>query len=211
MKFRKNSKKKGFTLVEIMIAATLLLIMIGVILNFFVEHLRAGFISEQRNLVNMDMRRITQEMVNEGRSASYFRLYNSFASGDRDASADQLGAGSNGDLLVFVYQEAPNPASSTVRPIEKIVGYYRDAATGTIKTFTRNYSPASASALESLIPAVSEVGTFRDIANDLEGLSGGKIFHNYKSSSIIVDANIIQGHDVKPVTNTYTFTITPRG
>lgn len=206
----KNKKKKAFTLVEIMVAAVILLLMIGIVLNFFVEHLRAGFVSEQRNLVNIDMRRFTQEMVNNGRSASYFTMYNSFASADRDTSTDRLSSGNAGDLIVFVYQTAPNPSDPNVRPIEKIIGYYKDTSTGTVKTFTKEFSPASSNSVESLIPAVSEAASFRDVAEDFEGLSNGRLFYNNKSS-IVVNGNVMQGHDVKPVTNTYTFTIKPRG
>ena len=53
---------------------------------------------------------------------------------------------------------------------------------------------------------------FDMIVNDLRGLSdNGLLFVNYQNRSALVRAKILHGNQAKRVTNTYNFTITPRG
>ena len=65
--------------------------------------------------------------------------------------------------------------------------------------------------IESLIPAISTVGTHETIVELSEGLADGKLFYNFRERSIMVNGQIYHGNDYKRVTDTYNFTISPRG
>jgi hypothetical protein len=47
--------------------------------------------------------------------------------------------------------------------------------------------------------------------NNVNGLSNRYNFYNYQNKSVITRAKIVHGNRAKRVTNTYNFTITPRG
>lgn len=75
---------------------------------------------------------------------------------------------------------------------------------------------SSSVTLETLLPAAT-VGNaqaaFAEILmNDLEGLGADSdVFGNYMNRSVLVRAKILHGNQAKRVTNTYNFTVTPRG
>jgi len=144
-------------------------------------------------------------------------------------------AGESGSCLVLVYNgtnpQPFNPSSRT--PIERIVVYTLDTNTITpdkvyrIRRFELNLDPTDARRLnpvETLIPAAvtgpepaSSLDVFIPLAR---GMMAGNIFHNLDDRSVLINAHFFYGnpaHDignsagVKSATNTYSFTITPRG
>ncbi|GAB5560132.1 MAG: hypothetical protein SynsKO_17790 [Synoicihabitans sp.] len=73
-----------------------------------------------------------------------------------------------------------------------------------------------ATTVESLIPPATKAWAmssgFEVVVNDMEGLSDNNLFFlNYQNRSVLVRAKILHGNQAKRVTNTYNFTITPRG
>ena len=88
-------------------------------------------------------------------------------------------------------------------------------------TWTTSWSvtfPATLSStvtIESLLPpatvAYSQAAEFPILINDLSGLSNNYTFYNYQNKSIITRCKILHGNQAKRITNTYNFTITPRG
>jgi len=75
---------------------------------------------------------------------------------------------------------------------------------------------SAANTVESLIPPATYVwgknAGFDIIVNDMEGLtSNGLFFENFQNRSALVRTKILHGNQAKRVTNTYNFTITPRG
>lgn len=70
--------------------------------------------------------------------------------------------------------------------------------------------------VESLLPpatlAWAKNSGFEIIVNDIEGLtSSGLFFENFQNRSALFRTKILHGNQAKRVTNTYNFTITPRG
>jgi hypothetical protein len=70
--------------------------------------------------------------------------------------------------------------------------------------------------VESLLPAATQTwathGSAEIVVNDLEGLTpNGLFFENFQNRSVLIRAKILHGNQAKRVTNTYNFTITPRG
>jgi prepilin-type N-terminal cleavage/methylation domain-containing protein len=132
-----------------------------------------------------------------------------------------------------------NPAIMTV-VVDRIVGYwaaenrdisgeiamysfdtndYRTSGAASWTTPWGNTFPVTMSTtatVETLIPPNTAEwaaqSSFDIIVNDMEGLtSGGLMFENFQNRSALVRTKILHGNQAKRVTNTYNFTITPRG
>lgn len=232
---------------------------------FFLQTGRYMFTTEQKLLINSDIRDFTNEMVENAREANYFVLYRSFASRVRDGAlvqrdangngtvnaADRRVAGQGGEFLVFVYYEDPffdsrfydgNPDNNSIvtSRVTRLVGYWtapnrENADEWALYRFdTDDTRPAGAATweapwgadfpavlggtttIESLLPAASASeaqATYGElVVNDVEGLGAqGDHFVNFQNRSILVRAKILHGNQAKRVTNTYNFTVTPRG
>lgn len=215
MERRFRSDCKGFTLGEILIATVIMVAAIAMVMNFFVEHLKASFVSDNKNLLSDQIRTFTEELSINGKDATYFRIYNSFNTSDRNASNDALAAGNAGNFLLLVYQSDPSLTTSGVRPISKIVGYFLDASSSTsqgpIRKFSVSFNPASSAALETLIPAQSTSSSAHAIVPLAQGIAAQKLFYNILGQSIFVQGYFVNGTTTRPVTQTYNFTVTPRG
>ena len=111
-----QTQRRGFTLVEIMLATILGLVMAG-IMTFFLDSLRTTFITQQKLNISGDIRDVTNKLADEAREANYFAMYSSFypntpphRSGDFRSPADGFSAedyrqrkGNSGDFLLLVY------------------------------------------------------------------------------------------------------------
>jgi len=265
----RTSGAPGFTLIELMMTMTIIgFVLIGV-LPFVIFNMQSEFISEQKLLVNGDVRGFTNGMISDGDGANCFALYQSFyphtlsdgtaVARDVDGngvinSADRLQSGQSGDFLVFVYYQDPfydarfydsnpnnQPTIGTNMTVERIVCYWlapnRNYSgetalyrldTDSFKTSSTSTSwttpwgvtlPATLSStvtLESLLPpntatAATNASYATIVLNNLQGLSSGLNFVNYQGRGILVRSRILHGNQAKRVTNTYNFTVTPRG
>lgn len=210
--------KKGFTLAEMNIALFVGLLGMLAIMGFVVEHFRINFKSEQRNLANHDMRRFAADVLLYGKDSQYFYMYNSFAAADRNSASNRLAQGIAGDFVVFVTEQTPTLPSSGPRPIQQIVGFFKDTATaGTInntfpiREFVLTFNPASTSSVESLLPTESSYANYKIVAPGAVGLTNNMLFYNYWNQSVLVNVQMAHGTNTRPITNTLNFTVTPRG
>ena len=137
--------------------------------------------------------------------------------------------GESGDfLLLITYGDDLSPYDTngtTVypddvdysKPITKLVGYYRiveDSAnqTGPVRKFTVYPTGSDRyKSVEELIPSSSTAGTHPIVIELSKGLANQRLFYNYHDSSIMVNGQIIHGTSAKRITDTYNFTISPRG
>lgn len=212
----RNTKRhlatKGFTLVEILIAMTITFMVIAGIMSFYIQFYKIGFTNEQRNRINRDIRQLTGELSRTGRQANDFFIYKSIAEADRDTAGDRQLDGRSGDLLVFVFS-----GDSSGNETDKLVAYYRETsssdvdALGPVKRFERIFDPASELPVENLIPTVADISGSKDVVELSRGLSDGRLFYNFLGRSIMVNGQIYHGNDAKRITETYNFTISPRG
>jgi len=131
----RRSRKSGFTLVEVMISATIAVAVGGAIMAFYVQALRASYVSQQQITLQATMRSITSELITNASRAHEMILYNSSAAADRadESSRKQivLDEADNeihptGDFAVFVYYELPKPSSQPRHRIRKLIGYYTE-------------------------------------------------------------------------------------
>ncbi len=227
MKIFYPKKRRAFSLTEILITMSIMSAVGLATMTLFMDGYKSSFNASMKNNINQDIRKVTREMSVVARQANYFALYKSIAASDHDSSGDRLFAGETGNLLVLAYQgDPPNLMYINARPILRLVGYYLNTSVNvadapdehpiykfdiTIPT-DKQYDP-----LESLIPTavtqpVSRPGEIHTKVVELtEGLANGDLFYNFQGKSIMVNAKISHGNAAKRITDTYNFTISPRG
>ncbi len=206
------SDSKGFTLVEILIAMSISFMVIAGIMSFYIQFYKIGFTNEQRNRINRDMRQLTGELSRAGRQANDYFIYNSIADVDHNQASDRQLDGGAGDFLVFIYKD-DSGSEETMR----LVGYYREPesldpdALGPVRRFEVNFDPPSLLAVEELIPAYADLTNSKDVVELSKGLANGRLFYNFLGRSVMMNGQIYHGNQAKRVTETYNFTISPRG
>jgi len=225
-----SRRRAGFTLVELMIGAVLALIVIGGATSFVIYAGRMIFVTEEKIRINDDIRDLTNEMTDVARDANLFQIFTEFGS---DKSRPQY-SGETGDMLVLVFQDQGYPeAPGIVRRITRVVGYYRDRGTnnrGPVRRFdTRQIWPtglphpagsatnprtAQPLTLEEILARpeiMNREADFPVVVELARGLANQSLFYNHLGRSVVMNAQIIRGSVVKEVTDTYNFTISPRG
>ena len=218
-----KSKKRrlGFSLPEVTVALSIFSMVSGGLLSFHVQMIKGGLFSEQKNRINRDIRMVTNEFNEVAKEANYFVLYNSFANSDRDSEEDRLFSNRSGDFVVFVFT-SPTAATFGSQPVDRVVGYFRSAQNlgdvtnvGPVMKFDTTFSSpidignSSSTKLEDLFP--SPGGDFDEIVELSKGLANGKLFYNFEKKSIMVNGQIYHGLTGNRITDTYNFTISPRG
>lgn len=213
--------KKGFTIVELMIALAITALILGGLMAFNIQLIKGGMFSQNKNQINRDIRKVTTEMGEAAKESNYFIIYPSFKTEDRNDSDDRLVTDESGDFILFVHTSS-SYVSFGVHPVEKIVGYYRDSKTideltnvGPVVRFEVTFgSPvdvtASSTPLESLIPSVAPANA-TEILELSKGTADGKLFYNFGNKSVMVNGQIYHGNRAQRVTDTYNFTVSPRG
>ncbi|WP_309385491.1 PilW family protein [Cerasicoccus frondis] len=226
-------RRRGLTLVELLMATSVLGLLMTGVSTFFIQNFRASFITQQKLEINRDFRSVTSEMSSEARQANSFVLYKSFfplpkdfsPSGDFrsppngvEATDYRQYADHEGDFVVFIYYgEDDNYYDDTPAPITRIIGYFRDdrevvGAEAPVLKFDLDIPKESQTkSIETLIPSVEEAKEFTQVISMVNGLANGFLFYNIHGKSVLVNGKIIHGNDAKEVTGTYNFTISPRG
>jgi len=211
-------KKIGFSLVEILVAMSILsLVMVGA-LSVFTQSQKTLFVSVEKGNINRDIRQFTGELTTVARNSNHFYVYRSIASEDRDEPIDRKTQGQTGDLLVLVFLK-PHPDQDDPIHITRVAGYFRSAVSGNrgpIRKFDIKYSPsdyklAVDNPVETLIPSLAVLNASPQVVELAEGLADGRLFLNYEDRSIMVKGQILHGNEYKRLTDTYNFTIAPRG
>jgi len=208
-RFASARRDCGFTLTELLVAMGVFgLCMVGV-MGFFTQSLGIFSFDTGKLRVNRDIRAFTNEMTDNATYANYFEIYQSFA--DRSTPRND---GYSGDFLVLVYKD---PADLT--KTERLVGYYRapadaedPAGEGPVRKFDVTFTPSSAAPLADLLPAPESAADHDEVIALSRGLSDGRLFYNFYDRSIMIRGEIIHpGTTTRRATNTYNFTVTPRG
>jgi len=239
--------RKAFTLVEVMITMAIFVVVMAMVMPFLVTSMKEMFIAEQKNLINTDIRDLTNEMMDNARMCTTFIVYPDYES--TDAFTDRVQDGGTGDMLVLVeyddtvsplempkvkrvvaYYRAPdNPGDpSSLAPVRKYEKTYDPTVEVTISTETYSYTDVAedesgnvvtttedrelqAYNIEDFLPPLAEMNSHPEVVELSRGLSNGKLFTVFWNRSIVVNGRIYHGNEAKRVTDTYNFTISPRG
>src|SRR6187431_2167300 len=73
-----SARNRGMTLVEIMTVLSIIMLVVGGLLSFFIQSLRIYHYDSGKLMVNKDMRQFTAEMADNATYANYFIIYPSF-------------------------------------------------------------------------------------------------------------------------------------
>lgn len=211
-----DRKKAGYTLVEVLVASTVTGLIVAGALGFYMTTYKIGFVNQERNRINADMRRFTGQLIRDGRQASYFVLYRSIDEESRDKPNDRKHDGQSGDLLVFVSTEESSDITEPSR-IKEFVAYYRapelsgDDELAPVRRYEQVFEDSKAVEIESLLPTRSEFLISDQVIELSKGLADERLFYNFWGRSVMVNGQIHHGNEAKRVTETYNFTVSPRG
>ena len=208
------------TLVEIMVVTGISMLVVGGLLLFFIRSLTVYHYDSGKLLVNRDMRQFTSEMADNATYANYFIVYPSFTARTNTVgsitSDQKVYSGQSGDMLVLVFLDIADSSK-----ISRVVGYYRDpdenAGEAPVRKFDRTLSPSvSTSIVSSLLPATSTAQTNEEVIELSKNVGTQQLFYNFYDRSVMVKCEIIHRTGIgknrhERATNTYNFTVSPRG
>jgi len=199
-----------------MVATTITGMVTVAMLGFYITNYKIGYVNQERNRINADMRRFTGQLIRDGREANYFVLYDSISGASREKPEDRQLDGESGDLLVFVSTEETTSITDPVL-IKGYVAYYRaeeaDSEDGLapVRRYEASFETPVSGPIENVL-ADEVVFLIGDRVIELSrGLADGRLFYNFWGRSVMVNGQIHHGNDAKRVTETYNFTVSPRG
>jgi len=196
--------KRGFTLTELLVTTAVFGVVMGAVVSFLLSSKNFSNYNQGKLLINRDIRKFTSELGDYATYSSYFIIYNSYK------NRLEMNEGKSGDFLLLAFVDETDPDAYTA-----LVGYYRSATTttaGPVRKFAIKFDPPVNGDVEDLIPAIDAEGTHPEVIELSRGLSDGQLFYNFFGRSITVQGEILhKGSNLKQATNTYNFTVSPRG
>lgn len=210
---------RALTLVEIIVVLAISGLVLGGLFSFFLQGLNIYHYDSGKLLVNRDMREFTAEIADNATYANYFLVYPSFTERTVTVgsvtSDNEVYSGQSGNMLVLVYLD---PADSA--KICRIVGYYRDpnetGGEAPVRKFDRAISPSVTADVWTLLPATTTAQTNTEVIELSKNVGTQKLFYNFYDRSVMVKCEIIHrtgtgANRYERATNTYNFTVSPRG
>lgn len=206
MKLRNSrfKRRSAYSLAEVMVATAVFGVVMGAVMSFLLSSKNFSSYNQGKLLINRDIRKFTSELGDYATYSSYFLIYNSFQ------NRVEKNEGQSGDFLLLAFVDEEDPEAYT-----GLVGYYRSATTttaGPVRKFALRFDPPRKDLVENLIPDIDAEGTHPEVIELSRGLSDGQLFYNFFGRSITVQGEILhKGSSLKLATNTYNFTVSPRG
>lgn len=124
---KKTNKHSGMTLVEIMVAASIGLIVVTVGLRFVIQTLKTYQYETGKLLVNRDIRKFTAQMIDDATFANSFQIYDQCSNLSRatgytltGASGDPTNSGYQGYTTDLTVTAPDDPVSTTAPGTEKV-------------------------------------------------------------------------------------------
>lgn len=220
----------GFTLVEVLIAMSIGIMVMGFVLVFFIDSLRLSLGITNNLDIETSIRKITNELSQDARNANSFVIYKTFfddghelsgsfrnPSGENLSSSYRRQAGESGSFCVFVYNgEDETPLDLVGAPTERLVGYYlnnsdESEAVEIMKFDIDIASSRQFDSVEDLIPDPSDSEDHTVLVESANGLISGDLFFNLLGRSVIINSEIIYDLPSRTSGGTYNFTVSPRG
>jgi len=212
-----RGSKNAFSLVEVMVAAALAVILGALVFTVTLSVLK----------INSDVRKFSDELTRDARSARKYEVYTS------TTSLVSQGAGGTGDVLVLVWADPEPLKSATADSVRNY--YYRKFIIfarvpdsdqdniGPVWRYERNF-PAPGGSVPPTLAGDNTIAAItaeilgdanpnrREVVQLARGLATENLFFNSRlGRSITVNGEIYHGNANRRVTNTYNFTVAPRG
>jgi len=121
-------------------ASAIFALLFGMLVSFNLESFKSMAMNEDKATINKDMRTVTSQLSDDARMANFFVLYSNYTVAARTTPSQELLQANSGDFLVFIfYGDVPTGGAMNVRPVSRIVGYYRAPyQSGQIDPLTNN-------------------------------------------------------------------------
>lgn len=194
----RTRRRRGFTLLEIMVATTIATVALSVGVGALISSSRMVYDSSRRLELNSKIRMFTDRFAKDTIDANAYFVMTSYAS--LDGSADLIGAdedsaeinkplasGLSGDCVVLEYRDDPDRRSA----ITRLRVYFRDTLDADAGAPIRY--------LEVAIPEADQTLSLNELVNDHVNLSDNRGSHptlvSYNVSGIIPS----DGSEVKPI------------
>ncbi|MCF3648807.1 hypothetical protein [Synoicihabitans lomoniglobus] len=233
MNFRSNSRRptsrqdRAFSLFELVIATGLFSFITIGSTSVMLQSMNSYHYDIGKLLVNRDIRTFTSEMTSNASYANYFMVFPSYgersmtveigdsSSGISEVTTDaSVNDGKSGDFLLLVYT---SPDDSAI--ITRLVGYFRSPldpesadSEGPVRRFDTSFPDGITGNIWELLPPVEDAATEPEVIELSQGLADGKLFYNFRNRSVMVKGKIFhEGNLMRRATNTYNFTVSPRG
>ena len=229
-------RRRAFTLVEIMVATSIMAMIVAVLLRTFLQVLNTYTYDTAKILINHDIRRFTASMTEDASYANYFMIYPAYNSLTRTVNtlinpsdpdegyttvtnAAKIVDTGTGDCLALVYKDLTDDTK-----IARIICYFRHPGAvvngvqqpGPVRKFDLPITPSSSLPVEQLIPNIPDPSIYPIVVELSQDIGSGLLFYNFQDRAIIINGQIVQrGGAANSVhfsaTNTYNFTVSPRG
>lgn len=122
-----TAKQKGMTLVEILVAASISLIVVTVGLRFVIQTLKSYQYETGKLLINRDIRKFTIQMIDDATYANNFQIYDQISNLSRasgytlaGSSADPTNSGYQGYTTDLTVTSPADPVSTSTPGTEKL-------------------------------------------------------------------------------------------
>lgn len=122
-----TAKQKGMTLVEILVAASISLIVVTVGLRFVIQTLKSYQYETGKLLINRDIRKFTIQMIDDATYANNFQIYDQISNLSRASgytlagtSADPTNSGYQGYTTDLTVTPPADPVSTATPGTEKV-------------------------------------------------------------------------------------------
>lgn len=202
-------------------------------MGFLVESTMINFKSAAKNEINRELRQTVNNMAIEAKQANFFLIYRSAELADRTDHTFRRRPNESGDALLLVFKAGYSDMEDLnadplrdPRPIRRIILYYRDptevidgVAVGPVMRWEKDFGTAHLvdpdlirNVEENLPLSMTELRReSRQVMAFSEGLVDGRLFFNFLNRTVMINGRIIHGNQAKWVTDTYNFSISPRG
>jgi prepilin-type N-terminal cleavage/methylation domain-containing protein len=225
---RTGCQHKGLTLVEIMIALGIVAIVTLGVYQLTIGSARTLFDTRAKLQVTRDVRVFTNELSRSGKGARQFYIYP--ARSTNLTAAARVPGGASGDFLLFVVIQPAVPDSpdsdihirqltAYIREVDQgqvigpVVRYQRDYPINAASRIYSSNPSASVTTVEALAAAMLDDTTTdrREVLELSRGVADERLFINFRNRSVVVNGEILHGNNIRRLTNTYNFTVSPRG
>jgi len=199
-----RASRRAFSLAEVLVTMTAFGIVMASVLSLLLHSSNFAAYNQGKLLISRDIRSFTNALSERATFSNFFVIYKSF---DNRAPIDE---GKSGDFLALAFVDPQDPTLYT-----RIVGFFRAATAkteGPVRTFDIAFDEPSNQELAELLPDPATQDSHDEIIELSKGLSDGRLFYNFFNRSVTVQGEILHDGSLhKQVSNTYNFTVSPRG
>ena len=218
-----KTTKKGYTLLEIMIAMALTVTAMAMLTTFMHSSSRSIAWSVNKSSITSDFRLFTKQLLQDAANANAVYLYYDFDIDSCNEPSDRMPIGKTGNCLVFIRSEQPDSQSAD-RFYKSITVYYREPGTALSPVYRCNIDYPEP--LDNLTTGEDGQKTLEDFLSlELDALASNKkeafqlstpvlredFFRAINYNSYMINGQVMHGNQAYSTVNVYGFIISAKG